>query len=399
MLLRGQKLHLLPLLLFVAFFLSRGHSGEAQGISGQIASTEVIAETLLHMAADVQDQIKRSGKIHKDTGLENYLNGIVRSLNPFPNSSSGNYRFKVAIIKDPMLNAFTLPNGCIYIHTGLLSRLENEAQLASLLAHEMSHVILQHPLKAFKAESLRQSPWEESPESVVSPSYMDMRASYGKDLYALRGYEERFEMEADLMGMSLVAETGYDPKGMPELISHLEAEISANGSQDGLQDTIRRSLKSRRKNCEGFLAGFDERDISLRKGHNSFLEKICPILKVNARLNIRGGRYLEAIKDMVKYLKIRYEDPEALFIMGEIFRKRDEIGDLPRAREYFLKAILTDPDYPAPYRALGIIHYKAGEWTLAKKWFEWFLDLSSSVIDRQYVRGYVERCREKEERL
>ena len=55
---------------------------------------------------------------------------------------------KIVVIKDPYLNAFAFPNGVIYIHTGMLARMDNEAQLAALLAHEMSHCIHRHTLRA-----------------------------------------------------------------------------------------------------------------------------------------------------------------------------------------------------------------------------------------------------------
>src|SRR5207244_395643 len=55
--------------------------------------------------------------------------------------------FKYAVMSDPTLNAFAMPNGRIYVHSGLLARLDNEAQLAMILGHEMTHVTDRHALR------------------------------------------------------------------------------------------------------------------------------------------------------------------------------------------------------------------------------------------------------------
>jgi len=80
-----------------------------------------------------QETINGSGLLYQDVELENYLNRIAKKLQKY--TDSPDIYFQIKVLKDPNLNAFAFPNGVIYVHTGILARMDNEAQLAALLAH------------------------------------------------------------------------------------------------------------------------------------------------------------------------------------------------------------------------------------------------------------------------
>ena len=94
---------------------------------------------LWQKSAQAQRAIERKGLIYADQELEDYLNKVVARLQA--QSSPVDLEIRVKVIKNADLNAFAYPNGMIYIHTGLLTRINNEAQLAAVLAHEMTHCI------------------------------------------------------------------------------------------------------------------------------------------------------------------------------------------------------------------------------------------------------------------
>ena len=77
-----------------------------------------------------QEVLDSSGLLYQDPDLENYLNRITKKLQV--NSIAPEFQFKIKVLKDPNLNAFAFPNGVIYLHTGILSRMDNEAQLSKL---------------------------------------------------------------------------------------------------------------------------------------------------------------------------------------------------------------------------------------------------------------------------
>src|SRR5215813_7423105 len=76
-----------------------------------------------------------------DPVLGQYLARLVQTLMPDDTRAAGGPSLTVLVLSDPTLNAFAMPNGRIYVHTGLLAWLDNEAQLAMILGHEMAHVV------------------------------------------------------------------------------------------------------------------------------------------------------------------------------------------------------------------------------------------------------------------
>src|SRR3982750_47718 len=86
-------------------------------------------------------------KLYGDRGLEAYLEEVVGRLNPPGMASNPAIRYRVRVVEDPTLNAFAYPHGSIYVHTGLLARMEDEDELATVLGHEMTHVEDRHMLR------------------------------------------------------------------------------------------------------------------------------------------------------------------------------------------------------------------------------------------------------------
>ncbi len=94
-----------------------------------------------------EEKLAKLGKTWDDPLLEEYLAAVAAKLVPEEAKQAGAPAVRIAVFRDPALNAFAMPNGKVYIHTGLLSRLENESQLAMILGHELTHVTNRHALK------------------------------------------------------------------------------------------------------------------------------------------------------------------------------------------------------------------------------------------------------------
>jgi predicted Zn-dependent protease len=105
---------------------------------------------LIETSEEMYGQFERRGLLHSDPELQTWLQEIGARLAPEPTDFYQKYRFN--LIHDPSPNAFALPDGQIYVHTGLVSRLQNEAQLASLLAHEINHVAGHHGVLAYRSQ-------------------------------------------------------------------------------------------------------------------------------------------------------------------------------------------------------------------------------------------------------
>ena len=82
--------------------------------------------------------------------FDRYLEMIGNKM--IPQEAVDKIPFKFHIVRDPTINAFAIPNGEIFLHTGLLARLKNEAQLAFVLGHEIGHILRNHVLKFSDAD-------------------------------------------------------------------------------------------------------------------------------------------------------------------------------------------------------------------------------------------------------
>lgn len=137
------------------------------------------------------------------------------------------FQFHLLADKDTV-NAFALPGGQIFITMGLLNKLQTEAQLAGVLSHEMGHVIERHSAEQMAKSQLGQSlimavgVGASDPDNPNSAMKATMIASMVNHMMQLR-YSRKDESEADLWGLKLMSEAGYDPKAMVQVMKILEA--------------------------------------------------------------------------------------------------------------------------------------------------------------------------------
>jgi tetratricopeptide (TPR) repeat protein len=351
---------------------------------------------LLLQAAEEEKALDRSGLIYDDPGLEHYLECIVRNLQP--PESHGDLSFRVRVIKDPHLNAFVFPDGTIYINTGMLARIENEAQLATILAHEMAHALMQHALKIFQAfegkgtaPAAIQEGFAQPTEAVSAGKFLAPKGSAA----SIRAYTASLEQEADRVGLELIIKAGYDPQEGVDLFRHLEKESIKEDIHEPFVSETRPTLQDRMWAFERFLHAHQGGGMHGIRNREIFLLETKRALLENARLDLKLGRFTAARREAEKYLGISPREAKALYLLGEISRQRGEDGDVRQARIFYEKAISMDPSYAEPYRALGLIQYKAGEMLLARKSFQCCLLLSPRRPDRAYIQGYLRKCRER----
>lgn len=353
-------------------------------------------KSLWRLAAEEQALLESSGVIYRDQALEDYLHQIANNLQPLEVRQK--YNFRIRIIKDPFLNAFAFPNGVIYLHTGILSRLDNEAQLAALLAHEMTHCTHRHALRAFRGLKNQNSLILSLKQTVARiASTGDLLDLFGTtaSMAAINGYSQYFETEADMVGLQLMAKAGYEPSEALRLFEHLKQELETENLKEPFFFATHPQLQKRIENCKGFLDKLNQPEAPGIKNKEVFLDRIQQVILYNASLDLKAGRFRAAHRGAEKYLTIRKDDPRAYFLVGEILRQQGEAEDDMRAKGFYEKAIALDPSYPDPYKAIGLIYFKEGAWMLAKRSFESSLALSPHMQDRAYIRGYLQECNKR----
>jgi len=157
--------------------------------------------------------------------LEAYVRKIGERLAKTPAAASSGFPFSFTLLNYKEINAFALPGGPTFVFTGLIQASDNEAELAGVLAHEISHVVLRHGTnQASKANLI------ERPALVIgvvnSFTLIGRLINLGLGLQ-LNGvflrYSRTDESEADALGTHIMAEAGYDPVNLARFFEKLEA--------------------------------------------------------------------------------------------------------------------------------------------------------------------------------
>jgi len=202
------------------------------GAAGQPFKPESDERALWAKADKEEEALLKKSRTYDDPTLEEYLARIGNRLTPDAVRDAGGPGFKFAVLRDPTLNAFALPNGHIYVHTGLLSRLDNESQLAMIIGHEMTHVTHRHALA-----SQRDAPTKQTMYTVAAASDIGQTANaiLGVGLAlttmaAINGYGRDLERDADNGGMHDLVRAGYDPKEAPKAFALLRSDSKDRGS-------------------------------------------------------------------------------------------------------------------------------------------------------------------------
>jgi Zn-dependent protease with chaperone function len=341
-------------------------------------------------SAEEQKTIERSGFLYGDENLEGYLSEIANRV--CPADASPHPTLRVRVIKNPYLNAFSFPNGVVYVHTGLLSRLDNEAQLATVLAHEAVHCVHRHALKAFTHRREEGDVRETARDDLIESDDLKRVLIRAGPATSAAGYYQDFETEADMVGIEWVFSAGYDPGEALKLFQHLEDERAWEKSAEPFLFGSHPTLQSRIANCRKFLSTHPPNRSRMTTDNEGFVSRLGQVILENARIDLKAGRFHSARCGIDKYLTVHPHEAEAFFVMGEVFRQKGEKGDGDRAITCYKKAISLEPRYADPYRAIGMILFKQGQLSLARQSFETCLSLAPHSNANAYVLSYLKRC-------
>ena len=169
------------------------------------------------------------GGAYEDARLEAVLNQTVVKL--VAASERPDMHYRVTILNSPAVNAFALPSGQLYVTRGLIALANDTSELASVLSHEMSHVIARHA--DIREDQARQV-------ALVSRVVQDVLSdpetgalALAKSRIALASFSRAQEFEADAIGVGIAARAGYDPYGAVRFLTSLghNAELKSNPTQ------------------------------------------------------------------------------------------------------------------------------------------------------------------------
>lgn len=164
----------------------------------------------------------------KNPGLQRHVNQVGQWLAQQTGRSDIKWRF--GVIDTDNVNAFAAPAGYVFVTRGLLERLDNEAELAGVMAHEISHVIMGHYVETMLKQDQGRA-WSEAANAAAANRGADA-AKYiintARGVYSA-GLDKSDEYQADRMGVVIAARAGYDPFGLPRVLQMYAASSGQSG--------------------------------------------------------------------------------------------------------------------------------------------------------------------------
>ena len=187
----------------------------------------------VQLGQEAAAQVRRQMTVIKDPVLTNYVNAVGKRLANTQEAQRSGFPFTFEVVADPSINAFALPGGPMFINTGLLKAVDNEAQLAGVMGHEMSHVILRHGTNQASKKNLIELPAALA-GGVAGGTMAGKLAQLGIGLGAnsvLLKFSRSAETQADLTGSHIMSEAGYNPMEMARFFEKLSAQGGARAPQ------------------------------------------------------------------------------------------------------------------------------------------------------------------------
>lgn len=188
----------------------------------QQATTEISEPKEIELGDGIASNLLGAAPLLQDQRVQKYVNNVGRWL--ALQTERPDLPWQFGVLDDNDINAFAVPGGYIFITKGLLARMKSEAELAGVLAHEISHVLMKHHLQAIKKSARTELMAEFAGQALqrkgADPALTKL-VSAGTEVYA-RGLDKNDEFEADRMGVVIAARGGYDPYGLPALLQTLQ---------------------------------------------------------------------------------------------------------------------------------------------------------------------------------
>jgi hypothetical protein len=191
----------------------------------------------VQLGREAAGQVEQQLPILRDDNVSSYVSDIGRRLvqaipadQRFPEFQ---YTFKVVNVRE--INAFALPGGPMYVNRGMIEAAKSEGEVASVLAHEISHVALRHgTAQATKATKYEIGTIAGAVLGAIvggrTGSAISQVSQFGLGTAFLR-FSREFEKQADLEGSQIMARTGYDPRDMANMFKTIEQQGGPGGPQ------------------------------------------------------------------------------------------------------------------------------------------------------------------------
>jgi predicted Zn-dependent protease len=340
------------------------------------------------------------GGKYVDANLEAYLRGIVKSIHRVSHRPGLSLTFEVQNSSIP--NAWAIP-GHVSMTRGLLAHLENEAQFAFIMGHEMGHVAARHSVRQYTRQVLQSAALVGGSLFLKeSQAWMFQTAAIGSTLFFLK-YSREDELEADRLGVEYMARAGYRPEEAVNAHRRLEAAVADYRSRAGLdtpeENVITRLLSTHPRTELRFeevrsVAGevgrapqrgdgmmtrtFRSQTASLRKTHEAYHRYD------KALAMYREKKFSEAAREVDAALAMSPDQAPFHNLRGRLRLQKKAFA---AARQSFDKALALYSDYHLAWQSIGLLEYEREKYEAAVPPLEKSLEIFPQSAGSHYLLG------------
>ncbi len=266
------------------------------------ASAVELSPTLERTLGDaIMEQGRRDPSYISDPDVSQYLTELGRRLATHA-SGGGSQQITVFALKDPSINAFALPGGYIGINSGLVVSSQTESELASVIAHEIGHVVLRHIARGMTQSSQSSgimmatlaaallAALSGSGDLAMGVAAFGQAAAVDRQL----GFSRQAEQEADRAGFEMLRKAGFDPRGVLRMFTQLMNASRLNEGTGGSVYTSTHPLSVQR--MSDIENRINEQQVSLKPDNDAYWY-------VRAKLRLMQARDAQATRNAINVLE------------------------------------------------------------------------------------------------
>ena len=355
---------------------------------------------LWDIASGHENNIGNEGRIIRDREMEAYLESIAERL------LKGRLRHleievDFIIVQNNLLSAWVYPYGTIAVNTGLLTGMENEAQLAAILAHELSHFMQRHSYRELIADK-RQSAIGKglgflataavAAKTGVVDTNMMKAGGLWTDLVT-SGYSRKNEHIADAEGLQMMAAANYDREQAIKAFEILKQNFEYGVVNPTLLWSSHPTLDDRLKNL-GKAVAKEKKSKNYQPGEipdsAAYYDAVAPALLRTGMQDLQERYFGRARGAFQKYVAARPASGQGHYLMGEAYRREAPDGpDFGPRLEAYTNAVEADPGYAQAYKEIGMAQRQQGNAGAARAAFGKYLELTPDAIDAGIIRWYL----------
>jgi predicted Zn-dependent protease len=326
-----------------------------------------------------ETRLRRSPFVIRDAALRDYLSSIACKL-----AGSHCQDVRVYPVRTPFFNASMAPNGMMQVWSGLLLRVDNEAQLAAVIGHEMGHYMQRHLVDRLRDIKSRSA----FATFMAAFGVVGMVGQLAAAASAM-SFSRDQERQADSIGIVLMRNAGYDPREASKVWTNLQAELAATPGGDPTKTSPMFASHPPSDERSAALARLAESANGGFVGESEFEAKLAPFQFDLLSDELKRGQHGETLALLDRLVQRSPKRPDLYYFRAETRRLRAKDNDLDNAMVDLQQAVALGGEPAQVHRSMGYIEQKLGHGAQANAAFTRYIERMPNAPDADLIRSYI----------